>query len=708
MTVESCVESVPVRASRDARGARRDFRQPSPTNPFRPQYRPDIDGLRAVAVLAVVVYHAFPGWVEGGFVGVDMFFVISGFLISTILCHSLEQESFSFLDFYRRRIRRIFPALLVVLIVSYTSGWVVLLAEEYKQLGKHMAAGAGFVSNLVLWNESGYFETAAETKPLLHLWSLGIEEQFYILWPVLLWSAGKTKLPIVILTMTVAAVSFAWNLSEYRVDGVADFYSPQTRFWELLAGALLSYVLFHHLTLLARMTACMHAWVAKVIGVSALRPGSWRSLPNILSMCGACLVLFSLITVTSNTPFPGTWAVLPVLGCVCLIAAGSHAWLNRVVLSHPIVVWVGVISYPLYLWHWPLLSYARIIEGELPAVPTRMAVVAAAIVLAWLTYKFVEHPLRFNGWARTTAVALVGIMIVMGYTGYRTFQLDGLKNRSVVERNVDPDASVTYDANPPADCVIADVSEYVVCEKYLSDNPTGTVVMWGDSTAGMWLPVFLNVAKHQHLNVIRIEHKSCPPLLGVRKTRFDYPTSRFYCDRHTMEDILDFIKRVKPDSIVVLAAWNSFSPYTNREFITDGGEAEANAATTTRAIEQQVPMTLKALSEVSRVVVFKSWPFLPEPPAYGVNRLPFLKGNQHIVRASAVDFKKDSEFIESVFRKIDVPVEFFDPAARICDAESCSSVYKQVKLYKDYYHITVVGAIQFRSEIEALIAAKHS
>src|SRR5262245_33221340 len=174
MTVESCVESVPVKASRDAHGTRRDPGKPaSPAAPFRPQYRPDIDGLRAVAVLAVVVYHAFPGWIEGGFVGVDMFFVISGFLISTILCHNLEQDSFSVLDFYRRRIRRIFPALLVVLVACYASGWVLLLADEFKQLGKHIAAGAGFVSNLVLWNESGYFETAAETKPLLHLWSLG-------------------------------------------------------------------------------------------------------------------------------------------------------------------------------------------------------------------------------------------------------------------------------------------------------------------------------------------------------------------------------------------------------------------------------------------------------------------------------------------------------------------------------------------------------
>jgi hypothetical protein len=157
-----------------------------------PKYRADIDGLRAVAVLAVVGFHAFPNLVKGGLVGVDIFFVISGFLISTIIFDSLERNSFSFLEFYSRRIRRIFPALLLVLIASFSFGWFTLLADEYKQLGKHIAAGAGFVSNFVFWNESGYFDNTADTKPLLHLWSLGIEEQFYIVWPCCCGQHGKS------------------------------------------------------------------------------------------------------------------------------------------------------------------------------------------------------------------------------------------------------------------------------------------------------------------------------------------------------------------------------------------------------------------------------------------------------------------------------------------------------------------------------------
>jgi peptidoglycan/LPS O-acetylase OafA/YrhL len=156
-----------------------------------PKYRADIDGLRAVAILSVVGFHAFPKLIHGGFIGVDIFFVVSGFLISTILFGSLEKDSFSFVEFYSRRIRRIFPGLIVVLIAAFTAGWFLLLADEYKQFGSHLAGGAGFISNLILWNESDYFDNAAETKPLLHLWSLGIEEQFYIIWPLLPWAGWK-------------------------------------------------------------------------------------------------------------------------------------------------------------------------------------------------------------------------------------------------------------------------------------------------------------------------------------------------------------------------------------------------------------------------------------------------------------------------------------------------------------------------------------
>ena len=213
----------------------------APKNLIHPKYRPDIDGLRAIAVLAVIGFHVFG--VMGGFTGVDIFFVISGFLISTIIFENLEHNSFSFNQFYQRRIRRIFPSLLLVLVACIFFGWVVHFADEYELLGKHISAGTGFISNLVLWSESGYFDVAAEKKPLLHLWSLGIEEQFYIFWPIFAWLMWKFRAHFLWLAIVLACISFGLNIWQVRVDTVAAFYSPLTRFWELLEGACLAYVM---------------------------------------------------------------------------------------------------------------------------------------------------------------------------------------------------------------------------------------------------------------------------------------------------------------------------------------------------------------------------------------------------------------------------------------------------------------------------------
>lgn len=398
-----------------------------------PKYRPDIDGLRAVAVLSVVGFHAFPKTVDSGFIGVDIFFVISGFLISSIIFSSLERDSFSFFEFYGRRVRRIFPALIVVLATCFALGWVALLADEYKQLGKHIAGGAGFVSNLVLWGESSYFDNASDTKPLLHLWSLGVEEQFYIVWPLLLWAVWKKRTNTLAIIAAIALVSFVLSASTYRDDSTANFYSPQTRFWELLAGSLLAYFTLHSPNLFLNARAKLEAWLARATGTG---PGwvAGMSLRDIQSLLGGFMIAIGLAYV-SKRHFPGVGALLPVLGAVLLISAGKQAILNRVVLSNPLLVWFGLISYPLYLWHWPLLSFARIVGSGTPEPAIRVAAVLMAIVLAWLTYRLVEKPLRFGGFGRQKAIALLGTMIVVGSIGFLAYKNDGLEFREVVALN---------------------------------------------------------------------------------------------------------------------------------------------------------------------------------------------------------------------------------------------------------------------------------
>lgn len=287
-------------------------------------YRPDIDGLRAIAVISVVLFHAFPAWLQGGFVGVDIFFVISGYLITGIIATEMSAQRFSMAGFYARRILRIFPALLLVLSFCLIVGWFVLLQGEYQELAKHTLAGIGFVQNLVLWSESGYFEIPAEAKVLLHLWSLGIEEQFYIVWPIALVLLWRFKANLRAWVLTGAVISFAYNLYQAQVDPTADFYSPLTRFWELLVGA----------------------WLA--LRAQSTKDGLIVSRQtNLVSFVGLALIVGGLLYINRHMNFPGGWALLPVAGAACLIASGVSSGLSRVILSNKVMVWFGLISYPL-------------------------------------------------------------------------------------------------------------------------------------------------------------------------------------------------------------------------------------------------------------------------------------------------------------------------------------------------------------------------
>ena len=210
-------------------------------NSIRPDCRADIDGLRAVAVLAVIAFHAFPSLMPGGFIGVDIFFVISGFLITTLIIKGQEQSNFNFRAFYGSRARRLFPSLILVLLACQIFGLFGLLSDEYKALGKHVAASAVFIPNLIFWSESGYFDYAAAAKPLLHLWSLGIEAQFYLLWPAMIWLSTKYKLSLQKLAVTALLTSLLFNLFMIETEATATFFSPLSRMWELLSGCLLAF-----------------------------------------------------------------------------------------------------------------------------------------------------------------------------------------------------------------------------------------------------------------------------------------------------------------------------------------------------------------------------------------------------------------------------------------------------------------------------------
>jgi peptidoglycan/LPS O-acetylase OafA/YrhL len=382
-------------------------------------YRADIDGLRAVAVSGVIAFHAFPTLAQGGFVGVDVFFVISGYLISTFILRDLQQGTFSFTSFYARRIRRIFPALILVLVFCLALGWLVLIGDEYKMLGKHVGAGAGFIANFALWNESGYFDTAAELKPLLHLWSLGIEEQFYIVWPALLVLIYRFRLNALVVLVVLGLVSFWLNISNVAQDRAWVFFLPQARLWELMIGGVCAWITLHHRNSLSRLTS------------SAVRssPGQKQvHVSDVASIVGVLLIAFGMFGLNRFDAFPGWWATIPVLGSALVIFAGPDALANRTILSHRLLVFVGLISFPLYLWHWPLLVFARILRGWQPGVLPRIIIVAVSLALAWLTFEFVEKRIRRRSQWAVTAL-LVGLIGFVGWCGYLVVRFDGLDFR---------------------------------------------------------------------------------------------------------------------------------------------------------------------------------------------------------------------------------------------------------------------------------------
>jgi peptidoglycan/LPS O-acetylase OafA/YrhL len=425
-------------------------------------YRSDIDGLRALAILPVVLFHAFPNLLPGGFIGVDIFFVISGYLIASILLKDIQAGNYSIKTFYARRVRRIFPALSIVLLFCLALGWVVLTAVEYRSLGKHAAGGAGFIANFMFWKEAGYFDAAGDTKPLLHLWSLGIEEQFYIIWPLLLYFFAKRSWNILSLILVVALLSFGLNVWQVGSNPSAAFYSPLSRSWELALGAFLAYQALHPAQLFTLIIE------------------RYRS---VLSGLGLVMVAIGFVVINESRAFPGWWALLPALGSALLIASGPHGLVNRFVLSQRIFVWVGLISFPLYLWHWPLLSFARIIYSETPPVDVRVALVILCIVLAALTYYLIEKPIRQSSSKRPLIIALSVLMLCICIAGVVVYKTKGVKARHAGLLNADP-ASLDMGADRKRwanECGIPLEAKKILNSCYSPKDQKAIHAVWGDS-----------------------------------------------------------------------------------------------------------------------------------------------------------------------------------------------------------------------------------
>jgi peptidoglycan/LPS O-acetylase OafA/YrhL len=644
---------------------------------FHPDYRPDIDGLRALAILVVVLFHAFPKTLRGGFVGVDVFFVISGFLISTIILRSLKQEMFSFPAFYANRVRRIFPALILVLVSSVLLGWFALLPDELAQLGKHMAGGAGFVQNFLLWSEAGYFDTHSELKPLMHLWSLAIEEQFYLIYPFGMWLAWRLRLSLTRVMLVLCLVSFSLNVWNVTREPLGTFFLPHTRFWELLIGGLL---------------ACLPLQTDQTPSRSSnLFAVNEQIVKNVAAILGVLLILLASFVLNKGRQFPGWWALLPVVGSSLLILSGQKAWVNRVILSSSPMIWIGLISYPLYLWHWPILSFARIVESDEPSAWGRVMLISLSFVLAWLTSRLVEGPIRFGVKSVGRITILCGLISSLGIFGYWLYVHQGVSGRF---------ANDGYTAFSWA----KGVSNRAFCQAVfdgpgypesclLAEGRVPEIALLGDSHSGHLYPGLAS----QGLAVANLGRGACLPLYNV-----GFGKDGSECKFGYMNRVLDFAIADERVRLIALAGRYAAAveggEYDVRHPDRPGGmelfsqDVSGNA----KVFEKSLRQTLgKLVASGKKVVVILDVPELGFNPKSCVRPMTLTTLRQVPCAVSADAFDKRSRQYRDIVRSVarDYPsVNVFDMPSLFCDQSYCWGQKNGKMLYRDDDHLSLEGS----------------
>jgi peptidoglycan/LPS O-acetylase OafA/YrhL len=666
------------------------------TNTVHGDYRADIDGLRAVAVLSVLGFHSFPTAVPSGFMGVDIFFVISGFLISTIILNDLIQGSFSFLDFYSRRIKRIFPALLLVLACSFVIGWFVLLPDELKELGKHITTGAGFGSNFVLLRESGYFDNLSEAKPLLHLWSLGIEEQFYFVWPFLLYLTWKSKKNFLLVIFILLLISFTLNVGRIHHHAISVFYSPQSRFWELLIGAALAGLM------LGKSSFCF--WLSS-------QNHARQTTRNVLSFCGAVLLAVGYSLLTKDKRFPGWWALLPTLGAALMIAAGSRAWLNRVLLSNRFLVWIGLISFPLYLWHWPLLSFARIMQNETPSPEIRVVALLLSAVLAWLTFVLVEKPIRhgrrhdvnskkFNLFGFKKPTILMLLMLLTGLVGYNAYSRDGYRFRASFKKFVQQNNGFNWD----------DAAKYANAAKDDPPNFKRDVMLIGDSHAQAIFGGFSELFKKHNTRLQLRAGAACPPFYDLTVQHIGHEEE---C-KDVMNGFLD--EAIKDNSIKTVILTSRGPLYLTGQGFGDGDAIFLKIKSKfvkaksdedyTDVFADAMTRTLNMLTNTNKKIIFiVDAPEMGFAPELCVDVRPFkLIDNKKTtcgIQKEVFD-KRNASYLTIIAAQARAfpQVKFLYPSKYLCDDQFCYAKKDGIIFYRDDDHLSYEGGLRIGQFLE--------
>jgi len=671
----------------------REYRRVAQARDRELRYRADIDGLRGVAILLVLGFHAFPTFIPGGYVGVDVFFVISGFLISTLILKQLRNATFTLSDFYVRRARRLVPALAIVLVSCLLFGWFALLPEEFKDLGKHVGAAAAFVLNFTVWREGGYFDPAANLNPLLHLWSLGIEEQFYLLWPLVLLVLWRHGRGLVISIAALVAISFALNIVFMHTDPKGGFYLPVTRFWELGLGCLLA-ALEGYPTGTERQLSARPAADRRFLVAAPPRP--------VLPVLGFTLICAAAFLFDNRIAFPGWAALMPVAGAMCIICAprdnrsaaegiprsASGAtwdnWFQRHVLASGPLVFVGVISYPLYLWHWPLLSFATLLgTGNVP-VEVRAAVLVLSFALALLVFRFVELPIRSRAPAPASRALAAGLG-TLGIAGLVIFTAAGISSRFGHDVRALETASRF---NQYCLQTFAQRKNFNYCKSTSATRPE--VIFLGDSRAQAVYEGMVSLAGSRY-SMMLLARGSCPPVLNVRtQESTESDEHEASCDE-TWSAFVKYVRALSPRVVVIVGGGAAYVGDSSARYAGLPGFSGDEASAFTDGLSELIA----ALQASTTVIYVRQTPAFDTPPSCFLRpiRVPWGRCSPVVARATIEQrlaaYNRAVDEIEARFPGLMV----VDSIQALCGWKYCAQKLSSGEiLYRDPLHLTTAGA----------------
>jgi peptidoglycan/LPS O-acetylase OafA/YrhL len=626
-------------------------------------YRREVDGLRALAVIPVILFHAGFQGISGGFVGVDVFFVISGYLITAIICAELESGNFSVIKFYERRVRRIFPALIFVIFACIILAWMWLLPSDMMRFSQSLSSVSLFASNIFFWSESGYFDSAAELKPLLHTWSLSVEEQYYVVFPLFLMLAwGKGKRAVISILVIMALGSLLTSQWWAQSEPVAAFYLLPTRAWEFAMGAFVAFYLSN-----------------------PMKPYLSIYLNEYLGTLGLFLILYAILKYNENTPYPGFYTLVPTVGAALILLFSTPQTFVGKLLGNRLFVGIGLVSYSAYLWHYPLFAFARHRGIGQPGMSTFVILSLLAVVLAYLTWRFIEKPFRNRKLVTRSNIFLLfsyGTLLIFafGLLGYFT---QGLFFRAELKEkisNLEFRLRINQGLGEACDGFINPTEE---CRT--DENPE--VILWGDSYA-MHLMQGLQSA-NPGLKIIQFTQSGCGPILDIAPVTRELSTEWAKLCLENNDKILKYIKNQKGIRYVVLS-----SPFA--QYVDSGARILLRNG---EVIDGESVSYEYFINTLNQFVSLGIKPIIISPTPQNGNDI-----GKCLLKAAMLDRSLDlCDFrLEEVYDKYNKIVDFLDRVdmdfevrwliGSLCEGGVCRVTYGDTFIYRDNGHLSHEGS----------------